>query len=206
MWSNALTYNPPGSDICIMATTLSEIFESRFEALKQKMEQKNSSMQTGMQKTIKNLASSLTAVQKELERIKTEKSPTGSGRKEDNRPMNFDEKKKLSLAINNLPSENLGMVVKIIHERMPHLTGSGEEIEIDIDSLDAPTLRHLERYVKSVSQRRSRRGSKAAITGGDSKVVQGAHGTKSKIEDVERRLKVCTVANFVGTNLIFSNF
>jgi len=40
---------------------------------------------------------------------------------DDNKPMTKEEKRALSLAINDLASEHLGMVVQIIHERMPEL-------------------------------------------------------------------------------------
>ena len=66
------------------------------------------------------------------------------------KPMTFEEKRELSLSINNLPTDKLGTVVNIIHSRIPELQGSNpEEIEIDIDSLDPATLRELEKYVKS---------------------------------------------------------
>jgi len=78
----------------------------------------------------------------------------GPGRprkREDATPMTLDEKRQLSVGINNLSSAQLGVVVQIIHDRMPHLTRTNNpfEIEIDIDTLDAATLRALERYVKS---------------------------------------------------------
>eukprot|EP00126_Sphaerothecum_destruens_P010435 Sdes_comp20742_c0_seq1m16613 len=64
------------------------------------------------------------------------------------KPMSFEEKKNLSIRINQLAPEKLVKVVKIIHDRIPELKDSNpEEIEIDIDSLDPGTLRELERYV-----------------------------------------------------------
>lgn len=143
-----------------------------------------------MTETIIELRDSMRNVQKELEKMRKEKATNGNKvptKKEDVRPMSFEEKKKLSLSINSLPSESLGMVVKIIHERMPHLTGQGpEEIEIDIDALDAATLRHLERYIKTVQ--RKRRGNKPEVKMEQAGATEA--GTQSRIEDVERKLKV----------------
>lgn len=67
--------------------------------------------------------------------------------------MSFEEKANLSTAINTLEPNHLGKVVQIIQAAMPHLAkNSPDEIEIDIDSLDAATLRKLETFVKSVNK------------------------------------------------------
>lgn len=201
MFTNTFTYNQPGSDIVVMASTLSSLFNEKFEILKAKIEERGRDAPEGVEETLKELRDSMSSVQRELERIK--KTPNGragrAGAAEDQRPMTFEEKKKLSHAINNLPSDNLGMVVKIIHERMPQLTSSGEEIEIDIDALNPATLRHLERYVRSVTQRGRRRGSRTpSLTSSTSSSnnVQNEplapQGTQQKIEDVERQIKALT--------------
>ncbi|CAN0034371.1 unnamed protein product, partial [Hapterophycus canaliculatus] len=61
-------------------------------------------------------------------------------------PLTFDEKKALSVAINNLDQGNLTRVVEIIQARMP-LGSSDEEIELDIDSMDNLTLRDLQAFI-----------------------------------------------------------
>jgi len=189
VWANALRYNQPGSDICIMASELADFFESRFVKLRSTIDEKRSPEPSGMTETIIELRDSMRSVQKELEKMRREKATNGGskapGKKEDVRPMSFEEEKRLSLSINNLPSESLGMVVKIINERMPHLTGQGEVIEIDIDALDAATLRHLERYIKTVQRKRRSKPDNQNIA--QAKVTEA--GTQSRIEDVERKLK-----------------
>ncbi|CAN0471430.1 unnamed protein product, partial [Ectocarpus sp. 8 AP-2014] len=67
-------------------------------------------------------------------------------------PLTFDEKKALSVAINNLDQSNLTRVVEIIQARMP-LGSSDEEIELDIDSMDNLTLRDLQGFIKDVSDK-----------------------------------------------------
>ncbi|CAN0150936.1 unnamed protein product, partial [Phaeothamnion confervicola] len=62
-------------------------------------------------------------------------------------PLTFDEKRQLSDDINKLTPDKLTRVVQIIQERMPLGSRGEEEIEIDIDSMDTPTLRDLQRYV-----------------------------------------------------------
>ncbi|XP_006831121.1 PREDICTED: bromodomain testis-specific protein [Chrysochloris asiatica] len=75
---------------------------------------------------------------------------------EDNaKPMNYDEKRQLSLDINKLPGDKLGRIVHIIHSREPSLRNSNpDEIEIDFETLKASTLRELEKYVAACLRRR----------------------------------------------------
>jgi hypothetical protein len=95
--------------------------------------------------------------------------------------MTPDEKRQLSQNINNLPPSNLGELVQIIHQRMPSLADNShpgktiqpgipsnhfpEEIEIDLELLDAATLRHLEKYVKNCLSKRKKKSpeSKSAM-------------------------------------------
>lgn len=83
-------------------------------------------------------------------------------------PLTFDEKKALSVAINNLDQTNLTRVVEIIQARMP-LGSSDEEIELDIDSMDNLTLRDLQGFIKEVSEKGGgfRRGGGGADSDSD---------------------------------------
>jgi hypothetical protein len=65
--------------------------------------------------------------------------------------LTFEDKRQLSFDINELAPERLGRVLDIINESMPHLRAANadsDEIELDIDSLDAATLYRLQKYVK----------------------------------------------------------
>uniref|UniRef100_A0A8C6EC07 Bromodomain testis-specific protein n=1 Tax=Moschus moschiferus TaxID=68415 RepID=A0A8C6EC07_MOSMO len=75
---------------------------------------------------------------------------------EDNaKPMNYDEKRQLSLDINKLPGDKLGRVVHIIESREPSLRNSNpDEIEIDFETLKSSTLRELEKYVAGCLRKR----------------------------------------------------
>jgi len=76
------------------------------------------------------------------------------------KPLTFAEKETLSDDINALPPEKLAHVVKIVQDSMP-LTGrhDDDEIEVDIETLDNQTLRHLQKYVKD-SLRKKRNNKK----------------------------------------------
>lgn len=69
------------------------------------------------------------------------------------RPLSYEEKAQLSDDINALPADKLTHVLKIVQDHMPLLSSKAgspdDEIEVDIESLDAETLRHLQVYVKS---------------------------------------------------------
>ncbi|NXA52801.1 BRDT protein, partial [Nothocercus julius] len=74
------------------------------------------------------------------------------------KPMNYDEKRQLSLDINKLPGDKLGKVVHIIQSREPSLRNSNpDEIEIDFETLKASTLRELEKYVATCLKRRPKK-------------------------------------------------
>ncbi|GMT32994.1 hypothetical protein PFISCL1PPCAC_24291 [Pristionchus fissidentatus] len=62
-------------------------------------------------------------------------------------PMSYDEKRQLSLDINQLPGEKLSRVVQIIEARERLTDFNPEEIEIDFETLHATTLRELEAFV-----------------------------------------------------------
>ncbi|NXM79037.1 BRDT protein, partial [Serilophus lunatus] len=74
------------------------------------------------------------------------------------KPMNYDEKRQLSLDINKLPGDKLGKVVHIIQSREPVLRNSNpDEMEIDFETLNASTLRELEKYVATCLKKRQRK-------------------------------------------------
>ncbi|XP_021148150.1 bromodomain testis-specific protein isoform X2 [Columba livia] len=74
------------------------------------------------------------------------------------KPMNYDEKRQLSLDINKLPGDKLGKVVHIIQSREPSLRNSNpDELEIDFETLKASTLRELEKYVATCLRKKQRK-------------------------------------------------
>ncbi|NXH39307.1 BRDT protein, partial [Dicaeum eximium] len=77
------------------------------------------------------------------------------------KPMNYEEKRQLSLDINKLPGDKLGKVVHIIQSREPALRNSNpDEIEIDFETLNASTLRELEKYVATCLRKKQRKQAK----------------------------------------------
>ncbi|WKY15098.1 hypothetical protein Q1695_000537 [Nippostrongylus brasiliensis] len=80
-----------------------------------------------------------------------------SGDEASHEPMSYDEKRQLSLDINQLPGDKLSMVVSIIESREDLSDISPEEIEIDFETLKAVTLRDLEAFVAAALKRKPRK-------------------------------------------------
>ena len=74
-------------------------------------------------------------------------------------PMTYEEKRQLSLNINELPSDRLTKVVSIIEAREQLHDFNPEEIEIDFETLKPVTLRELDAYVSAVLKKN--KGKKA---------------------------------------------
>jgi hypothetical protein len=114
------------------------------------------------------------------------------------KPMTYDEKRQLSLDINNLPSEKLGPVVEIIHRREPSLRDSSpDEMEIDFEMLKPSTLRELEAYVNQVIKRKPRKqpntsekaASKASSAANAEKRSLAKAQNAQKKEEIQKRLE-----------------
>ncbi|XP_009081614.1 PREDICTED: bromodomain testis-specific protein-like, partial [Acanthisitta chloris] len=88
---------------------------------------------------------------KTMQQVLLAQKPENDGAK----PMNYDEKQQLALDISKLPGEKLVKVVLIIQSGEPALRNSNfDELEVDIATLNAPTLRKLEKYVASCLRKR----------------------------------------------------
>eukprot|EP01113_Clastostelium_recurvatum_P035277 TRINITY_DN48_c0_g1_i1.p1 TRINITY_DN48_c0_g1~~TRINITY_DN48_c0_g1_i1.p1 ORF type:complete len:987 (-),score=291.78 TRINITY_DN48_c0_g1_i1:62-3022(-) len=200
VWYNARLYNDPTSDIVYMAGSLSKIFDDKVARLYNRPAVGSPANGAGkktmsmMEERIFQLTASLEHVTAEIERMKKQKdempspvSPKMSNSRnraprDDLRPLSFDDKRRLSVSINQLPPESLGKVVQIIHERMPRLakTSAPDEIEIDIDALDNGTLHTLDRYVKGAIAKTQKKSSDF--------VDRARKSTQQKMQQVQQQL------------------
>jgi len=186
IWKNCFTYNPPGTDIVKMAETLSNLFEEKFKKLAAQYSE--GSLQAKVEELEQNLSDLQKQLGEKVKAVKAEplpivqppqpaqtvaqpvKKPKQNNQKKkkppshviDSRYMTFDEKKRLSANIGRLSSDKLARVVEIIQSRAPKASSQANEseIEIDLDKLDAVTLRQLEKYVKSALSVAKRKRSK----------------------------------------------
>ncbi|XP_022753337.1 transcription factor GTE4-like isoform X2 [Durio zibethinus] len=81
----------------------------------------------------------------------------------DKRDMTFEEKQRLSVNLQNLPSEKLDSIVQIIKKRNQALFQEEDEIEVDIDSVDPQTLWELDRFVTNYKKSWSKNKKKAEV-------------------------------------------
>ncbi|TYH30043.1 hypothetical protein ES288_A01G062400v1 [Gossypium darwinii] len=72
------------------------------------------------------------------------------------RDMTYEEKQRLSVDLQNLPSEELDSIVQIIKRRNAALFQQEDEIEVDIDSVDPETLWELDRFVTNYKKSSSK--------------------------------------------------
>ncbi|GJJ09420.1 hypothetical protein Clacol_003642 [Clathrus columnatus] len=96
----------------------------------------------------------------------------------DEEVLSFEQKKDLSETIQNLDGPKLERVIQIIHEGVPEIRDSTEEIELDIDSLPASVLTKLYNFVlRPLRPSKRRSNNPGGGTGGLKR--------KSMDEDVE---------------------
>ncbi|KAK4439135.1 Transcription factor GTE4 [Sesamum alatum] len=219
VFRNAMTYNPKGQDVHIMAEQLSQIFEERWAIIeteynpywKYQMYQDAglptptsrkgppqshfapASVPTLAPAPVRGFApaavqdpayvpTSAAPQMRTSDRPETMTTPmavdpkvqrTHVGRipvpkkpkaKDPNkRDMTYEEKQRLSTNLQGLPSEKLDAIVQIIKKRNTALSQHDDEIEVDIDNVDAETLWELDRFVTNYKKSLSKNKRKAAL-------------------------------------------
>ncbi|KAK9674182.1 hypothetical protein RND81_12G216700 [Saponaria officinalis] len=201
---NAMTYNPEGQDVHIMAKELLRIFEEKWPAIEADYDRK---MRYGVYRDLgtptptsrkfyapahapihmplppppllhpppsfhdmRNLERSQSMPVRPDSRPKSRPSvgrtpaPKKPKAKDPHkRDMTFDEKQKLSTNLQSLPSEKLDAIAQIIKKRNSAFSQHGDEIEVDIDSVDAETLWELDRFVTNYKKSLSKYKRKAEL-------------------------------------------
>ncbi|XP_035542481.1 transcription factor GTE10-like isoform X2 [Juglans regia] len=137
-FSNAMTYNPPGNDVHIMAKTLSKFFEARWKAIEKKL-----SLTTDEQSVPRAADHVESEINTQIPLSKRKKTVTQNDASVEPEPvrrvMTGDERQKLSTELEALLEELPESIVDFLKE---HSAGqpNEEEIEIDIDALSDDTL------------------------------------------------------------------
>ncbi|PON35370.1 Bromodomain containing protein [Parasponia andersonii] len=187
---NAMTYNPPGQDVHIMADQLAKIFEERWLIIESDY---NREMRFGFDygvglptptprkvppllpppldmRRILDRSESMTQYvdpkPKPMSVTPTARTPAlkkPKAKDPHKRDMTYDEKQKLSTNLQSLPSEKLDAIVQIIKKRNSALFQDDDEIEVDIDSVDTETLWELDRFVTNYKKSLSKNKRKAEL-------------------------------------------
>ncbi|PCH33446.1 Bromodomain-containing protein [Wolfiporia cocos MD-104 SS10] len=107
--------------------------------------------------------------------------------------LTFEQKKELSDTIGKLDGVKLERVIQIIHEGVPEIRDSTEEIELEIDQLPASVLQKLYNFVirpiKASVPKRARTG-KGTGTGGLKRKSMDEDVEAAKIRALEERMKL----------------
>ncbi|BFI25342.1 protein MpBromo2 [Marchantia polymorpha subsp. ruderalis] len=184
-FSNAMTYNPQGHFVFAMAEQLRDIFEEKWKAILEKIEEDEHKSRV---RPCQELLTPKPHVEEPVHpeepeekkpsekvvdvQVVTKARPNGGKQAAqpkpkpsdlDKRLMNMEEKRKLSESLENLHPDKLERIVQIIKKRKPTLSHTDDEIEIDIDSLDNDTLWELERFVSNCMKSRGK-VKKAALS------------------------------------------
>ncbi|GAB4824909.1 hypothetical protein Ancab_007781 [Ancistrocladus abbreviatus] len=190
---NAMTYNPKGHDVYIMAEHLLKIFEDKWMGIEAEYLRElraDADYEAGLPTPTSKKALPPPVplpppidMMRTLDRSESMTDPAGprpknmtpvaSGRTPvpkkpkakdpHKRDMTYEEKQKLSTSLQNLPSEKLDNVVQIIKKRNPSLCQNDDEIEVDIDSVDTETLWELDRFVMNYRKNLSKIKRRAEI-------------------------------------------
>ncbi|KAG8384949.1 hypothetical protein BUALT_Bualt04G0171300 [Buddleja alternifolia] len=139
-FANAKTYNPPGSDVHILANTMSQFFELRWKAIEKKLSVNNTSQslpkRSGVLEETQITKPMVPSKKRKLSPAQREVIQEPSERK-----MRDEDKQKLSHELENFIGEMPDSVVNILREQSSNKGDGGEdEIEIDINDLGEDIL------------------------------------------------------------------
>ncbi|KAM7271947.1 hypothetical protein ACFE04_031161 [Oxalis oulophora] len=184
-FNNAMTYNPKGQDVHVMAEQLSNMFEDKWATLEADYDRElkfstfyDSTLHTptsrktnsfpvpahlDMRKVLDRSVSMAPRIMSVTpsSRIPVLKKP--KARDPNKREMTYDEKQKLSTNLSNLPTEKLDIIIQIMKKRSSAILQRDDEIEVDIDVVDTETLWELDRFVTNYKKSLSKNKRKAEL-------------------------------------------
>ncbi|KAK4344570.1 hypothetical protein RND71_034746 [Anisodus tanguticus] len=174
VFTNAMTYNPKGQDVHVMAEELSQFFEERWAVIEAKYihgptptSRKFHHIPPFVHEPMPYHALTHAPQVRTLERSVSIKKPPvpkkPKAKDPDKRDMTYEEKQKLSRNLESLPPEKLEAIVQIIKKRSSAVNQNNEEIEVDIDSVDSETLWELDRFVTNYKKSLSKYKRKAEL-------------------------------------------
>ncbi|KAK8509424.1 hypothetical protein V6N13_104688 [Hibiscus sabdariffa] len=175
VFDNAMKYNDEGSDVHLMAKTLLEKFEEKWQLFLPKVteeekrrDEEEAEARLDMQlvreaahaNLVRDLSNELYEVDTHLEQLR--ETVVQKCRK-----MSTEEKRNLGTAIARLPMEDLNKALEIIAQSNPAFQAMAEEVEIDIDAQSESTLWRLSFFVNDALESRGKNKSKSKSRGGN---------------------------------------
>jgi len=168
-----------------------ETMRSSISALKSNQKDKKSKTTKKKDASASTPASS--KAKKEVKAPAKKKAAPKKAQIPDDDVLSFEQKKDLSEAIQTLDGQKLERVIQIIHEGVPEIRDSQEEIELEIDTLPASVLTKLYNFVirplRQPAVKRSRTG-KGTGTGGLKRKSMDEDFEAERIRQLEDRIKL----------------
>ncbi|KAH9043727.1 hypothetical protein EDB85DRAFT_2138423 [Lactarius pseudohatsudake] len=170
-----------------------ETMRNSISALKHQKEKKAKKTKKKDASASAPVTSSSKAGKKEVKAPPKKKAAPKKAQIPDDDVLSFEQKKDLSEAIQTLDGQKLERVIQIIHEGVPEIRDSQEEIELEIDTLPASVLTKLYNFVirplRQPPVKRSRTG-KGTGTGGLKRKSMDEDLEAEKIRKLEDRMKL----------------
>ncbi|XP_052882930.1 transcription factor GTE4-like isoform X2 [Gossypium arboreum] len=190
-FQNAMTYNPKGQDVHVMAEQLSKIFEGKWASIEADYIRDMRlavEYDVSLRMPTPRKAHSLLPLPLDTSRIldrsesmtrlidprpkliattplgRTPAPKKPKAKDPYKRDMTYEEKQKLSTNLQSLPSEKLDNIVQIIKRRDSTVLQHDDEIEVDIDSVDTETLWELDRFITNYKKSLSKSKRKAELS------------------------------------------
>lgn len=166
-WENCRKYNPLGTPVRKMGDSSSDKFEKKLISLRIEEDweaevRRHKLMTAKLEAENKSLPEKVAEVDQELQDLsKKAASRSTVAAPGPGRDMTFEEKRKLSHDLSELPGERLGRVLEIIKESpsIGSVEGGDDDLmELDVDSLDNETLWKLYSYVEIVQTELRKKG------------------------------------------------
>ncbi|KAK9917967.1 hypothetical protein WJX75_000117 [Coccomyxa subellipsoidea] len=154
IWENCRLYNPIGQPVRTNGDWMSEYWEKKWatsgieqkweeEMLRQRQEEMRLAGGPELPHQMEEMDRELRMLQQQVEAQDGEVAAPG------NRPMTFEEKRRLSQGLGALSGDKLGLVMEIIAESQR--VDQEAEVEVDIDDLNQETLWRLNALVNDLS-------------------------------------------------------
>mmetsp|Transcript_23072 Transcript_23072/g.71934 ORF Transcript_23072/g.71934 Transcript_23072/m.71934 type:complete len:461 (+) Transcript_23072:252-1634(+) len=166
---NAMTYNPPGSDVHVMAKAILERFEEKWRGMVwPKLVDEEALVRADAARSLQRLeeAAKCAEVEEVDRRLREQQRALEEAERrlvelkqravEACTAVPTYRKKRLGDALGRLPLDKLEGAVAIVAQRSPGLVAAAGEVEmeLDLDTQDPLTLRQLEHYVRTCHGRK----------------------------------------------------
>ncbi|XP_054802837.1 transcription factor GTE8-like [Prosopis cineraria] len=162
-FSNAMTYNPPGNDVHVMAATLNKYFEVRWKAIEKKIPKTNAHPVPAKSCAREDVEAARPVPPSKKRKIATiphctEVIPPAK------QVMTDEEKHNLGMELESLLGELPGHIVDFLKEHSSNGRECGEdEIEIDIDDLSDDALSSLRKLLDEYLQVKQKSNEKSEL-------------------------------------------